>query len=151
MNRTVLAALPIVAALTLTGCSTSPAPATETATPEPVGAQATYTPPDEPGMEQAVAEAALNRWLSNKGVRSIEGLDTPCNMIQEVESIERGTILLTVDDHIGISANPEADLHGIADKMLDSIGADFPEVLKITATDRKGRWSSSAFAILQPK
>lgn len=143
MNRTAFAALPIVAAIALSGCSTI---ATDTGTPQQIWAQPTFTPPDEPYMEQAVAEAALNRWLSNEGAHSLDSFVAPYNMIKRAEGPERGTIVLHVNDQIGGRVDPEGDLHMIAAEMLSSVGADFPEISRIIAATEDGKHSATAYS-----
>ncbi|MDN5880700.1 MAG: hypothetical protein ACTHWW_09770 [Arthrobacter sp.] len=134
----------LVAAIALAGCNAA-APSTETGTPERLWAQPSFTPPDEPYMEQAVAEAALNRWLSNEGAHSLEGFAAPYNMIERVEGPERGTIVLYVDNHLAARADPEGDLHLIAAEMLDNVGVDFPEIGRIIAATQDGKHSATVY------
>lgn len=140
-NRTTLAALLLVASLTLAGCS---ATGPSVAMGQEVDAAATGS--DGANMEQAIATAAVNRWLSNEGAHSFAGFTYPYNLVTRWEGPQRGTVVLYVDNQIDAAGNPAEDLHMIAAEMLDSIHDTLPDIGKITATTNNGAHSATAYA-----
>ncbi|WP_372697868.1 hypothetical protein [Arthrobacter sp. JSM 101049] len=103
-------------------------------------------------MEQEIAYAAMNRWLSNEGAHSVEGFVFPFNLITRVEGPARGTIVLYVDNALEDNLEgildyvPEDDLHSIAAVMLSAIHADFPDIVTITASTEDRQHTATVFA-----
>lgn len=156
MKKLSAAALLLVGALALAGCTTGANSAPEAATASPVAAQqvADAKPEADPrGVEperQEWADGLVDSWAKTNGVPSVQDFRWPHNLVTGWGSTGDDQLTLIVDDRIangpsgnGLrSSDPVMDLDSIAALMALNVCAEAPN-LTVTAVTEDGKVKAS--------